>query len=1456
MRRLFSFLMALLTMCSFLSHFALAEDLPDAPTEETTESFISDQSDTLIPSPEPDVTEAPPSEEPVSDVPPETEAPAAEVPDAPVQAEETPSPAPAEEAPGDPADLPASAPPDGDAAHAEETPSLEDTDSSSQETSGDPGDDSAPLEETPSPDEEAVSSEESGAGETELPDSLIPSTNTPDPDADSPSEQGDEAPWDEALCDHANEHCIQAPACTIQGCTHIGKDAHGLDVPLCELGLWLLDRQDAIARQREHPEREQNLTSRARPVSIDLSLGSATIYRSGVYTVTGTDPGATLTIAPDRIVLLTLNGLSIDTLTISERASTTIRLTKHNRLVSLRLASASSLSIQGSGALHASSLSQASDAAILVEGGDVLLPGVKDGRGREMFVFPAAGATSLLLSGEQYPWSGSPDGDAHVFLSPAPDGLMWTCELSGSVLNVFQAPYLPDDTVSPLKTEAPAITEEQPVDTQAPGSDATESQTPAETPGPGTELPEATEPSEEDAHDPSITPAPDVASGDDIATSSDLSPAPSSPTPRPDVIYITEAQAGAVYEIGPDTPRNTRLVIGERDVTVLLKGASLHASQLQALTDYRLIASGESEILGAEDLHHAAISALDPLTVSGPLPADSTLVSGRFLVDSLPGAWQVCPLSEDRAKNIREIRLDGLVIPLVTLSDTLLMPAPGEHVTMVMHLLPESPDVLELERVLDAEAVYQLEEADGPLQISAATFRILGSDGYLSGTLAFMTSGTGLAENVHLTGRDPLISVDSGSVMLEMKGDNGLRSEGPAFALSPDAGLTLRVMEGRLLLKTASIPESVHLFGNIKVEGMETEATQLLLKDASGNPLPNRPMLVHIGEETYHFTSHYDGSIWLWGLDAQGAEVAMTDGTEVYASVVTSRQTPVSPRLSIENITYQDMDDGSVRISFACSGALSGGIQYLAARQGRDIPDTFAPDAGRAEATLEDGRFLVTLPPQPAGFILSFRVYAAPSAGVVLTQGTPDGFTFSRVIQERHLAPFAFDSTLDRAYTGKPYVCPLSLPEGAELTYLTPDGAAPSDVGAYQLSVHIPEGQGTYLPGDYVFPFTIRAIRLIISPDYNQEKFEGEEDPVFTYTALGLLPGDEVEGELLREEGEEAGNYAWDISALSAPDYYTLQLSADAGSFTILPGFFDDWDMGFGMGGGAWETLHPVRQEIVRQDGRKLFMTLTTKETLSVSNLVLGQVCFSINSYTPALFSPSFSWNRDTDEVLLRLRTQPEINPDRGYATLSDGSLKWGGRQVMLSWYALERMQQMGVDAISLNHCSASLTVPLQSLMDEHVVALIREERWNVSSIRYFLEIEPVLDTPGEVLASRPVSDGWTMAIYLAESSNFKTGRRVDITGLVDGVISAVDLEPIAELLETIGRYDEESFGEDLTLTTSSAPQEMLDTTMVEPYMPSEQEKVRWSRLMYNHRYLYTTPEHLDTFWCIRRAEQ
>lgn len=88
--------------------------------------------------------------------------------------------------------------------------------------------------------------------------------------------------------------------------------------------------------------------------------------------------------------------------------------------------------------------------------------------------------------------------------------------------------------------------------------------------------------------------------------------------------------------------------------------------------------------------------------------------------------------------------------------------------------------------------------------------------------------------------------------------------------------------------------------------------TKLLLKDKSGNPVVNQQLILRVNGQDYAFQTHYDGSIYLWGVtNLTGGDVVATNGAEVYTAVVAPGVTPVDPGVEISNVTAQGQADGS-----------------------------------------------------------------------------------------------------------------------------------------------------------------------------------------------------------------------------------------------------------------------------------------------------------------------------------------------------------------------------------------------------------------------------------------------------------------------------------------------------------------------------------------------------------------
>jgi len=97
---------------------------------------------------------------------------------------------------------------------------------------------------------------------------------------------------------------------------------------------------------------------------------------------------------------------------------------------------------------------------------------------------------------------------------------------------------------------------------------------------------------------------------------------------------------------------------------------------------------------------------------------------------------------------------------------------------------------------------------------------------------------------------------------------------------------------------------------------------------------------------------------------------------------------------------------------------------------------------------------------------------------------------------------------------------------------------------------------GTYLSNNFEISYglgtlTIDEADLSITAADDGKTF-GEADPeVLDYSYTGLLAGDSLTGELLRDEGEDAGVYGIRQGSLTAGDNYAIQY--DSGVFTIDP---------------------------------------------------------------------------------------------------------------------------------------------------------------------------------------------------------------------------------------------------------------------------------------------------------------
>ena len=95
-------------------------------------------------------------------------------------------------------------------------------------------------------------------------------------------------------------------------------------------------------------------------------------------------------------------------------------------------------------------------------------------------------------------------------------------------------------------------------------------------------------------------------------------------------------------------------------------------------------------------------------------------------------------------------------------------------------------------------------------------------------------------------------------------------------------------------------------------------------------------------------------------------------------------------------------------------------------------------------------------------------------------------------------------------------------------------------------------------PATITIDATITRKPLRITPTANQSKVYGDSDPdSFRASVSGLFSGDSVGGNLGREPGEDAGEYAFTVGTVSAGDNYESVIQKDADGndvvFTITP---------------------------------------------------------------------------------------------------------------------------------------------------------------------------------------------------------------------------------------------------------------------------------------------------------------
>lgn len=1165
-----------------------------------------------------------------------------------------------------------------------------------------------------------------------------------------------EEPWDESQCDHANIHCLQAPACQVEGCAHVAQDAFGLDYPLCELGQWLLDQQDRYVREGQ----VATYSLRRNTPTINLDTADVTLWRSGTYTITGGQnrPGATITLAKDRLIVLCLRDAVADRLTLQSNVDLTLETRQLSALNTLELRQGARMTFSAGGALTIANVARPEETEMTVTGGSVDAQ-FKEHSGRTLYRFDGQGATAVTVAGKAYAADApQEDGSFCLWLKAADEGMRWHSDKQGDTLRVYQ-----------------------------------------------------------------------TAKGD--AQSNAIVPGQANTLTQP-----------GTYTLQGQIPQGTTLTVACEGVNLLLKAAVLPVgTTIVSNLPYNLVLEGVNTAAADAFLQGsgtATLSGEGSLALTGAAPtAPLNPVSGALTLPAAPAGWTAYPVAGLTAAD--RLTVDGQSRGLCwNGTDAVYLPTPpqGNHFVLArdagMIRAVTTPDGMPL-FLLSASA----SRADAG---DAASFEVQGPGSSLDGAISAdgPTAAHALLSNVQLApASGAALSVSGGKQLnVTLRGDNVLASSGAPIALSGGAKVQLNCASGRLLLKGQADLSGLELLGNVKVvPEVAGSYTKLLLKDKSGNPVVNQPVTLRVGGKDHSYQTHYDGTLYLWGQTGlNGTDVVATNGQEVYTAVVSAGETQLDTGVEISGVSAQTQPDGSVLVTFAAPEAGSAGIQYLLGGAGQPMADCYVDAASRV-----DGVGQVVLTGIAPGQVVSFRVYATRTAGTTLTADNDDGFQFSDVYTHRVLAPFKAPESPDAAYTGKAYKCPFELPADASVTYtgddLNRDGL-PWKVGKYVMHVTIPQGSADYLPGTYDVEMEITKAVVYIIPDPNQEKFQGEEDPEFTYTTKGLLGKDEVTGVLTRKPGEDVGNYAFTLTELDAPAYYTLRLVNNAHQFTILPGGGPSFPVFF------YEMLHPVRQEIVRRDGRTVAVVLNTQDSLTVTHSVIGSIVFATADERFRPFSPILRHNETTDEVLLQLRCEAELNKDGGYVTDAAGAPLYEGRFLRLSWLGMRNLQRLGVDSLSLSQNGVQLLVRLEDFLNEDMQATIKELGGTLEKARFKLALTPVRDLPeaeqAAVSAAQPLTDAWKVAVTLLLDQ-----QEIPFESYLPSLTVTVDAEPAADILTGLKLYEEETFPTFCALTALDAQGQRseLESVFVTPFRADELKLADYPQVMFTDRY-YAAP--------------
>lgn len=917
------------------------------------------------------------------------------------------------------------------------------------------------------------------------PDDPEPPDDADDPDDLLPPPEAPAPAWDETLCTHTTADCELAPDCDAPDCPHVVADVHGLPVPCCALGEWLLAQNDTP------PQAETRLLRATAPVRVDLSAGDLNIYRSGSYIVQGGGATAKITVQPNRVVSLQLQGVTAQSLALLNGATANIAYTGRESTLDTLSASGGAAVLLGGGSLVCAAVS----GDVRMEGGSVKAPAGSSANGRQLYAF--AGATGTVsatvdgaaVSGYTKPCS---DGSAYLWLGAPPLGGQYTATVSGTELVVSSQPPAPVPSADyDLAASPPSFAAQADTAYRIFASGGAVAQT----------------------LDVSAT---GVTLTLDALTAANLDGVSVSGLQPYRLALQGDSTLGAVRATGALT------VSGDGSLCVgALEAASLAISGGSALR-FDSAAGGWLSALHALPLSGNLDTAQRATLDGQPLPLIYRSADPATLyLPAPPAGMQYQAELTTAGPRLTTVPVGTQEPTVLTLSDSPLTIT--QNGAYILRGQPDGFSAGALHIADGVDATLRLEDAN----LSAAAAVTIGAGARVTllvsahGKANWWRGPCTVAPGATLTARG------DGALML-----GSLSASGATLRLQCNVTLGAGTTAGDRVATVLAVTDN---------GGAPLANASITLK--LGDTAP------------FAAYTDRDGRVFVWGDSAlTGVDVAVLSSEGTTAAIVQSG-TGAPQALPVISAIWASAYGSVLCTIENAQPEWTCGMQYLLGVGPRDMPDAYVPEASTVGALngefvipgLQVGQWVTcrVFVSKTPGATLSAQTQDAFAFSQKLSfqvQSVLPPFTLPAQSKTYDAKPFHLRSSLVPGGARVFY-----LQDGAYLP------GPPTDAGDYVIRVII-SGGGAYQPGVYDSPLRVKKLVIYIVPN-SYSKYEGEDDPsdgefLFTYHPE-LLNDDIIDGFLGREDGEEPGNYCYTVDWLEAPENYDLRLDPNATLFNI-----------------------------------------------------------------------------------------------------------------------------------------------------------------------------------------------------------------------------------------------------------------------------------------------------------------